>query len=491
MAIRIPEQDRKVSFNIGSVSNPQSPNTGGIVSAIKENNQANQEIAKSVTGISSLLAKHAEEKRQIENSKIVTDTYTKFNRDLQDSLYSTDTEKVNIDGIDVDRPKGKLARAGSLANNITVEFDDEYNKKRSQYLSSVKDPEYQNKLATLMDKDYEQSRNKLISYEAKEWRNDKIKSEQGFLSQIKSNSYSIATPESLSLEVEKAIGASDNISKINGTDPNKSITDKQKNIFDVVTNSVLGSLNNTRDEKVASMLLESQKNNLSPDNYNKISEKIKRGTAIIKEQTRKAAVQQKVSNRIDIASKIANGTIRWDNSSELIDSLSTSDPDLAEAIDKVVSSDGSFEPKESDASFANITNKIFSSKDKEEVSKFLVEAMNSTGNGKISRDRLAIIVDAAMESGKRADIDSGYKAVYEWFNKTGRKNVNVITHYMMDIKEGKDPKEAVNNSILKAQVELNPNRIKYTVGDIVNTPNGGLKITGYDDDGEPVGEYIK
>ena len=106
----------------------------------------------------------------------------------------------------------------------------------------------------------------------------------------------------------------------------------------------------------------------------------------------------RTQSRFNAISQIASGKLNYANSGEAIRQMSISDPKLGEAMEAAVNSDGKYKPSsKEDKSYQKVVNNVFSASSQEEISEFLVEALQENANGAISRDRLAVIVNAAMQ----------------------------------------------------------------------------------------------
>ena len=146
-------------------------------------------------------------------------------------------------------------------------------------------------------------------------------------------------------------------------------------------------------------MLDSVKDKIPRTKYNEIKEEIFKGYNDMQTQMGKIQLENKVVDRLDYIGRIANGTLPWENSSELIRGIATKDPELAEAMSKVFKSKkGYFAEDINNEAFQELAKSIFTAQDTEGISKFLLQALKDNKN--ISRDRLAILVDAAREMAK-------------------------------------------------------------------------------------------
>lgn len=237
-----------------------------------------------------------------------------------------------------------------------------------------------------------------------------------------------------------------------------------------------------------------------------------RATAIKKARlkindNKQAATEAKVDNRFDYVNQIATGKLNWQNSEETIKAIADHDPELAEAMQKVVDSQGQYFPEQADnEAFANLVNNIFTSGTKEEVSDFLVEALNSSANKEMSKDRLAILVNAAQErtkslpvnenaepptlNPKQNEIDAGVKSIIKNDNK--QFNVgDMIVNFFKSLAGGKTPQDAHNEAVKSEVNRTNPLSVAHKIDDVITLPDGRLfQVTGFTTTGSPKGKVI-
>jgi hypothetical protein len=122
-------------------------------------------------------------------------------------------------------------------------------------------------------------------------------------------------------------------------------------------------------------------------------------------QNKEVEINQVMKYRTDIIKGISNGNDTWKNPDTLNKVMKT-DPKLAEAMQAVLSADAKGTPyapeKAQNQNFADMVDKIFSTKTKEDMSDKFIDALKSNANRNMSTDRLAILISAA--EGKTATI---------------------------------------------------------------------------------------
>jgi hypothetical protein len=188
-------------------------------------------------------------------------------------------------------------------------------------------------------------------------------------------------------------------------------------------------------------------------------------------QNQQTDIKQTLKNRTDIIKGIATGTYTWQNADQ-ISKIAAQDPKLGEALQAVFNADakGQQYAPESDQNenFAELTNKLFSTKTKEEVSDYLVKVLNSSAERNMSRDRLAILVNAAEQRGAKLDtnkesgdgesdpaqqaVESNVKHIQE-FHKDNPQSGNVFVNFLKNLMGGSQPSQAKDEAIKSYNVK--------------------------------------
>lgn len=497
---KVPTYERQVSLATPNIQDaPSVPHLdlSGGMSAINKIGEANEKAGETIFKAGQLLAKHAQEQIELRNEQRGAQVYTQYARDMQNKLFNENTEvvkvqvgsrsKLNPDGTisntaaptpiyeDVERPVGVMNRSLSQAHGAIDEMDSYYlGNAREQYLSQIPDAKTRQKIAIMMDTHYNTVRGTVISHQASESRKDLVNSFTSSVKQQVADAYGALNPLALTTAVDNAVLTQNELNRAIGADDKSSKMALQATTSDIVENSVMGKLKTTGNPIEATALLDSVKDKLSEQNYSEIKSKIRSSALTIQKQIEHEVLVKQVQTRFDMVNQVATGQLRWDNSGETIKKIALVDKDLAEAMQQVISSDGDYSPKsEVNDEYQKMVNGVFSSSTNEEVSKFLIDAMNLAGNGKISRDRLAILVNAAQNRAKnlpttskdsvpqnpmQVAVDAGLKAAMGYYDTKSDKDTRIIDDYLLAIKNNKTPKEAydiaVKTSIMRNHPEV-------------------------------------
>ena len=193
---------------------------------------------------------------------------------------------------------------------------------------------------------------------------------------------------------------------------------------------------------------------------------------VFKIQTQQQERGQKIlqtNGRMNIIGQVAQGKFDISNQPS-INEIAQNDPKLAEAINDNILNKGTT-VKDNDQTFADLTNNIFSTGSKEQISHFTMEALKANTNGELSQDRLNILVSAAMDRGKNVSdlekdapkknpiqsaIDSGMKTLFGWNKDQGKHDGQTYVDYMNNIKNKATPADAYNSAITNSIIRSNP-----------------------------------
>jgi len=390
--MRVPVYEKSIQRIVPSVSTPQEllpPEAafGG------ETAKALQNLGETGQKIAGLMVQRAQERQKELMVRDNLNKDTAFGQIMLDYQYNNELD-------DKDRPKGLLNRKLEQAQGITQEFNQTYFKLRKQLLDSIPDVEQKDALARMLDTRFETIQNRIVSHERQQTNKSIELSHKSSLALQETDAAQLQDSPSLSRAIDKALATQENLNRFMGYDPE---TAKVKNggaATRIVKSAVLSTLKTTENLTLAQSLLDGVKDRLSGDEkYNEIKEEIIKGYDTMQSQMEKIRLESRVANRFDYIGRIADGTLGWENSAEIIRGIATTDPELAEAMNKVSKSKkGYFVEEINNEAFQELANDIFKAKDAESISKFLLQALKENKN--ISRDRLAILVNAAREKAK-------------------------------------------------------------------------------------------
>lgn len=216
-------------------------------------------------------------------------------------------------------------------------------------------------------------------------------------------------------------------------------------------------------------------------------------------QNRKFHLDQTIDNRLGILKDFADGKITPQNSQQLINQLTVSDPKLGEAIKAATNS--LFTPQDDDEAFSEATQQIFSASNREDIGNYIMNVLSTNANRDISRDRLAILVNAGIERAKglksqavdgtptqspaQVGIDSAVKSLVS--SNPALSAPNMLINFFRELQNGSSPKEAHDTAIKTEITRTNPLYTKYKIGDVItNSNNVSGEVIGFNDNGSPI-----
>jgi len=472
---------------------------------------ATEKLGNSALQAGDSLARHIQWQNFQKGIDQVYEAHSKFANGLKDNLYSTDMEdiknadgtiKTNPDGTPMQQPVGILNRKGFGATGSALEVKQQAESMIQQAKSTLpNNPIIQRMFDRYASSTLDSVYNAAVEHEAKEWRNGSITLKNSTIANMISQAELAQTPELLSKTIDNVAYASNQKADFAEMDDET----RQKTINDAVTrtmqSAIMGKLNASGSADDARALLDGVKEKIPEETYDKLDAQITARGDVLERKANLEAAKQKISDRFDTINQLATGKIDMSNVDSVIMKLSKDDPELGEAVQKVIDNDGKLEASAEDESYQNLVKKIFSSGTKEEVSKFLIEALHARGNSQISKDRLAILVQAAtdranslptayrvgqwqgekfvpgspMENLKKQPsptqkentgdgsytpkqnvVDAAIHSISQWGEQTGIKIGSAFTNFFQGIKDGKHPQQAHDDAIKQAIIEGHP-----------------------------------
>ncbi|MFA5350256.1 MAG: hypothetical protein WC357_02860 [Candidatus Omnitrophota bacterium] len=401
--MKIPTYERQTSRITPEVSTPH-PLRPPAAAFGTESAEALQNLGEAGQKIASLMTQRAQERQKELMLRDNMNKDTAFGQMLFDIQYNDKTDENG-------RPKGLLNRKLEQAQGITEEFNQTYFKLRKQILESTPDIEQQNVLAKMIDSRFETVQNRIANHERQETDKSIGLAHKSSLDLQENEAAQIRDNSSLSAAIDKAVATQESFNRFMGYDPDTAKVNNGEAATKIVKSSILSTLKTTGNLTQAQALLDSVKDRLpGNEKYNEIKDEIIKGYDGMQSQAEKIQLENKIAARFDYIGQIANGTLPWENSAETIKTVATKDPELAEAMKKVFEAKGRYAVEDFDnEGFQNLAKDIFKAKDTETISKFLLQALKDNKN--ISRDRLAILVDAARERSKELPLSvKGQKA---------------------------------------------------------------------------------
>lgn len=519
MGFKVPMLDRQVAetpqlINAPKISPPVEGAFGESIAVATKN------LGKSISGVSGNLmdigAILAKQKQELEKEKAL-ETFSKVSSQSQDILFSTESEDLlnphdpsadprsfgtpvlDDNGDPIQVSKGVMNKTGNAAYDalsIWNQRKEEMVKKNTENLSPYAKQEFEKLWAP-----HSQSLDGSVMKYAVTQRNEAVKQNfYQFKDSTLANIGLLDEPHRLESikNVNDRISELENIGRFTYEEAKKQREDFSNSL---VTKDIVVDAAKSADQ--SNVLAELNKGNdgrynfLSPeqnqDLKKKALEKIKLNVQF--------DTELKVNNRSNVLQQFANGKIDYLNSADIAKTVGIEDPELGEAIKN--GSDGLFMPANEEANFAALAKDIFESSSKEEINKFIINSLNANPDNRISRGRLAILINSGVErqkelkissasqtktlSSKQSETDAGVLSILR--NSNPLFSVpDMIVNFFRAKSEGKSAQEAHYEAVKSEINRNNPLSVRYKIGDIVTNPKTGqsAEVIGINDNGSPV-----
>lgn len=455
MGIRIPRQERQVTPDVGNVPTPQVPAPNR--AAFGENLiQAQGQIAEPIARLGDLLVNRARQRQQQENDQNVLNIANDFQQANQKMLFDTETEDVLIDNQQVQRPKGFLNRQGSLAKNSVYEYDKWAKENIIKAVDSIPDVEYRNKLSNLLRNDYQSTKNTILKHEVRQDFLDKketyanaitIETEKGFLAQ---------DPGNLKRSIESIKVKTDDESNFLGiSDANSKDVRRRKNVNLLMQNAVNGSLSKDPTGISAIALLDTVKNDISPEEYNTQKTMIETTSKSLMTNAKAMADRQKAQKGIEVLGGVINGEYGSLDVSKIGQMIANGelDPNTGKAaikglttpIDEFVG-----ETKALDISglaFIEETKNLLDAQGPQEVEKILVNTLDSLPNTKEGIQNKQLLFGIAKDYAGDKEVRDAFNRILDWQAKSSLTSDQQVKEYFNNVKKGMNRVEALQASI--------------------------------------------
>ena len=177
----------------------------------------------------------------------------------------------------------------------------------------------------------------------------------------------------------------------------------------------------------------------------------------------------------DITKKALNGEISKKYADAYISVLTS-----AKHIDK--------NKKIEKSGFTKFAKELFKSENSEESRAAIVKMLDGAAEGELNEEQLGVLLKTASKhGGKTKGLIGGAVDGLMKIGETRAKfsGERLVYDFFKGLVDGKDPEVAKQEAITNEQIKTNPNRTKYSIGDVVETPLGTMYVWGYYEDGEP------
>ena len=489
--MRVPDYEEQVKPSTVQISAPPSP---GVVPGAfgADVGRAESQTADVLGDISAHIYKMAQDASE----KQILDRETEYRKEMQSVLFDPTPQTLTIGDQEIQRPKGVMNRELSQAAGAIQDYDKTYYTQiREKYLKDLS-PYQQGKFSTVMDNYYVGYRDNVIQHEARQMDEDLKNSVESNVGQKIAEAANIDNSDKLSQAILDAQNAYQLYNQ--RFDP---VTQKQDNteIAEKVVKSAVMSVLLKSGLPQAQDLLDKSKDKITMQGYEDLSNEIDTKAYQINRLRQHELLVNKVNNRFDVMNGIASGKINFANADDLINQVTSTDPDLAESMRSVFNQNAKgkqFRPAYNDRAYAQNIQNLFNTSDQKTLSDSLVQLLRQPN---LSKDRMAIIVNAAVNRSKtlpissdgqdpngnnspvfsprQTAIDAGVKALGDFSIKTGANDIDLYHDYMKEVNSGKDPSEAYQAAIKNFAIRQSPQSVTQDeVANMVMTPEDAVKV---------------
>jgi len=392
----IPVSEDRIVASVPQVSEPRI--SGPVSGAFGKNiGQATENMGRGLGQVGGFFAKVAEQDNNVRDAQIES----QYVQAWQDKLYNQDIETVDINGQQVQRPKGYLVRMGTQVDKgMPVSMIQDNNTLENSLLAQESNPRRRAELQIKFQNHFSGIRENGIRHTIDEIK----KTVDNTFQQTGKNYIDSArlsnTPAALTGNISNIMLNNKNWMERMGKDEawltQQNHNDIEKSIWEA-TDSVLES---TGDIERAKALLNSPelKDYIPEDLYemteNKLDGAVNRITSIKKS----LAIEQEMKTTLNFLTDTTNGKINWTNVDDVVREANKINPKLGQAIQKVsmLPADVIYRGTNiDDMSFANSAQKMFEIKDNKILNDYLLDVLRQSPAGNLSGEKLTILLSLA------------------------------------------------------------------------------------------------
>lgn len=338
-----------------------------------------------------------QEWREQERAYTAADNFRKsaFNIAYDD----TDTKIKRPDGSELDTKKGYLNRMGYAADGMSPSFQSDLEGAKAQFatgLSPYAQRIYNKSANAYAMSLYEQG----IKHQVSQVHEAGV---QTFKNNIEGMASSITDTVDTNDYLAKLDAIKETSDHARAFDPTH-FTDAsyEKSIMSAVSTKAQDVLMRTGDMLSARSFIESAKDRLNPDDYIKLNKSLDMADKWRRQQVTTIENTAKIQNRYDMIAKVAGGQVDWKNIDSTISSIAPNDPELAEAMQNIVQSGGQYISTKDPVGnmvLSDVARGVFATNDPKSASDYVVNVLKGKNGGKISSDKLGVILSVAKEHG--------------------------------------------------------------------------------------------
>lgn len=515
--MRVPQLQQSVGVETTPVNEIKAPAVvpgafGGDVAA------ATEKLGAAGVGLATTLQEHIMQENTWRGQAKIADNNLKLNSSFNDMMNSTEPTVVkgnfsntaplnaaaNADAATeiATQPKGYLNRQGFNALGSTQDFADNAGPMRQDAVAQFSGNPYLQKMAAeRFDETFKSYYDQVSKHEATQYRSGmnglfNAQSQQDVLSTASAND-----PDSLMKGIQLIKDSTSKEYQYRGADPEVANLAIQKNIGDAVSKSVVNTLSNTGDVTAAKSLLDTAKDEIPADRYDKIDTMITTGMQKMQQQAVYASNQKTISGQANVLQGLASGKSGWMNIDDVANMVKTGDVSekFAKAYTDVVTAKGNYVPQQDEnQNVPKFIDAIYNAKDQNELHGTLTNMMEAHKN--MSQDEMAILINSALKrSGtlplnvkldnpsnpdpKQQNVDAGARSVVNFGKRNSLSNDEISSmyaNYYNATAKGAGIPQAIDTATKQYAVAKYP--IVATMPNVphaIVSPTGGVKYLNF------------
>lgn len=413
--MQVPQLDQSVGLEAPQVAPARQPNVipgafgGDVAAGVQKAGEEGVRLADAV-------ANHIAKENFWKGQAAIANSALQVRNQFQDMAYSTDqvpkqaapvsntapmsgaANAAAATGIET-QPKGYLNRQGFNANGVTEEFINNAMPMRDSFMSQFKgSPKLQEIAAKQFDEIYNSYYDQVSKHEATQYRTGMNNTFGSATLSTISTAAQADSPQSLMAGIQQITQATTKQLQYKGADPDTINNTLQNNIATATSKAVVNKLQATGDLAQAKAMLDSVKDQIPADRYDKIDSMLTTGFQRLQQQGEIASKQKQISGQASLLGQLAAGKGGWmnlDDMASLVQQGAVSEK-FAKAYSDVIAAKGNYNPREDqNENVPKFIDAIYKAPDQDTLHSTLINMMEQHKD--MSQDEMAILINSALK----------------------------------------------------------------------------------------------
>lgn len=516
--MKIPTVEQSVGFQATPVKEIKAPTA--VPDAFGANvAQEKQKLGAQIQNTGMLLENHIQEQNYWNGQANIANKSLELKNSFQDMATSTepitDVEvgRVSPGGLEasttqdslVGQPKGYMNRLGFSAKGSTEDFIKQSKPIVDEYLEQFKsNPRLYREAARNFNQIYSSYYDQVSQHEAAQWRVGMNNTFNASTVNTMASTAAATDPASLMAGIDLIKNATTQQYQFKGSDQEEIDMRISNNVANAVSKAVTNKLSSTADLEQARAMLNTAKDMIPADRYEKIDSMLDTGFEKMQKQAHTASVQKQINGQASLLSGLAEGKTNWMNIDDvtLLAQKGVVSQKFAKAYVDVIEAKGNYRPREeSNENVPKFIDAIYRAPDQTKLHDTLIDMLQEHKN--MSQDEMAILINSAIkrsgslpldvkQSGKynpdpkQLNIDAGARAVVNFGKRNNLSNDEIsfmYANYYNSASKGTAVNEAINQATNQYAIAKYP--VVATMDGTphaVVSPNSGIKYLHFSSD---------